>query len=338
MKKQIRHETADEQTARMLEHAVSMQPNSTKALGLLALVKSQLALGAGPRDAPTLVQGAEGIARRALSIDSHEPNALLAMFELQGATLDWFTRDQRLRQIVGIDPGNVIAIAELTLLTQSVGYVRESNDWNERALALEPLSANFLGRRALKRWFLGRTSEADKVVDQVRALYPNDPWLWFVRMHIYLFTGRVSAARAMVDEDPDARDHPQLTGIWRTSIAALDQPTPENISRAREACVNGAEMSPLFATEAVLIMCALRDVDTAFDIANAFLLARGPLAGKKKPGRGEPEVAWRIACQWMFTPPAGVMRSDPRFLPLCDGIGLADYWRRRGVRPDYQRA
>jgi hypothetical protein len=39
----------------------------------------------------------------------------------------------------------------------------------------------------------------------------------------------------------------------------------------------------------------------------------------------------------MFTPPAAAMRPDPRFLPLCDGIGLTDYWRRRGVKPDYLR-
>jgi len=31
-----------------------------------------------------------------------------------------------------------------------------------------------------------------------------------------------------------------------------------------------------------------------------------------------------------------VMRADPRFLPLCEGMGLVDYWRALGVRPDYQ--
>jgi len=32
------------------------------------------------------------------------------------------------------------------------------------------------------------------------------------------------------------------------------------------------------------------------------------------------------------TPPA--MRLDPRFKALSDGLGLTDYWRRRGIGPD----
>jgi hypothetical protein len=40
----------------------------------------------------------------------------------------------------------------------------------------------------------------------------------------------------------------------------------------------------------------------------------------------------------MFTPAAKPMFNDPRFLELCQGIGLTDYWRRRNVKPDYQLA
>jgi hypothetical protein len=28
------------------------------------------------------------------------------------------------------------------------------------------------------------------------------------------------------------------------------------------------------------------------------------------------------------------MRLDPRFKPLADGLGLTEYWRRRGLGPD----
>jgi hypothetical protein len=30
------------------------------------------------------------------------------------------------------------------------------------------------------------------------------------------------------------------------------------------------------------------------------------------------------------------MQSDPRFAALCDGIGLTEYWAKRGIKPDYQ--
>ena len=60
---------------------------------------------------------------------------------------------------------------------------------------------------------------------------------------------------------------------------------------------------------------------------------------REKPGStlAAQDAAWRIGTQWMFLPPSHAMRADPRFLPLCDAIGLTDYWRRRGVKPDYQQ-
>lgn len=335
----VRHGTADERTVHMLEQATSIESDNAKPWGWLALVNSLIAQHADPKDTERLVDQAQRAAQRALSINAKEPHALLAMFELEGSTLDWFTRDQRLRQIITIDPKNVGAIAELVLLTQAVGFSRESWQWNERALALEPLSADYLGKRALKLWILGRTSEADKVVDQVRALYPNDPWVWFVRLHIYAFTGRIAAAQAMLADAPAGSVQPKLAGIWRTALAAMAHPTSESIAKAREACIDGTQISPNFADEAIAIMCALRDVNTAFDLADAFLFSRGPLAARQSGNaNAAQQAAWRVSTQWMFTPAAAVLRVDRRFLPLCDGVGLTEYWRKRGIKPDYQRA
>ena len=67
---------------------------SAEALGLLALVKSLLAQDSATgaqRWFPTLREPRSERLRSILG----SPNALLAMFELQGSTLDWFTRDQK---------------------------------------------------------------------------------------------------------------------------------------------------------------------------------------------------------------------------------------------------
>jgi hypothetical protein len=37
----------------------------------------------------------------------------------------------------------------------------------------------------------------------------------------------------------------------------------------------------------------------------------------------------------LFTPTAAAMRSDPRFMPLMEQMGLADYWDQRGILPDF---
>jgi tetratricopeptide (TPR) repeat protein len=329
----LRKETADERTVRSLQSAIAMQPDNARSLGLLALVNSILALTSEDKDTPRLVDAAEKSARRALSIDAKEPNALLAMFELQGSTLDWFTRDQTLRQIIALDPKNTIAINELVLLTQATGYCRESWNWNERALALDPLSSSSLGKRAMKLWILGRTSEADKVIDQLRSLYPTDSWAWFVRFEIYVFTGRIGAAQAMLDSNAPGHGGPGAMARWRTCLAALDHPFTATIAKARDACIQGAVTSPEFAGQAVMIMSSLGQFNTAFDIANGLLLSRGPIV----PRDTAHGAGWRIGTQWMFTPPAAPLRADPRFLAICDGVGITDYWRKRGVKPDYQQ-
>ena len=328
----------DEQTAAILKEAISIRPNSAKALGLLALLKSGLAQAVRATEAPAAVEEAEAITRSALAIDPKEPNALLAMSKLQGSTLDWTTRDRRLRQIIGIDPANLIAIGELILLLQAAGLNRESWNWNERALALEPLSVDFLTKRALKLWIAGRTAEADKVIDHARALYPNDPGPWWGRFVILALTGRAQAAQAMLDPDPARIGSKDDLALWRAALNALQRGSPESLSRAREAAFEAARVPGGSAGEAVMILSALGQVDFAFDVANGFLLSRGSIVRREQPqSKKELNAApSRINTQWLFTPSCKIMRSDPRFLSLCDGLGLAEYWRRRGVRPDYQ--
>jgi len=324
-------------TTRIFKEALSIRPSSAKAWGLFALLKSGLAQRIVGKESSIAVDEAEAAARRALAIDPQEPNALLAMFELQGSTLDWISRDQRLRHIIAIDPGNITAIGEIILLLQAAGLNRESWSWNERALAIEPLSLDFLSKRALKLWIAGRTSEADKVIDQVRALYPTDPEPWWVRFIILALTGRPRAAQAMLEGNPAMLGTPEELKLWRASLAALDQPSSETIARAREACFNTVRTATGDVAEGVMILSALGQVGPSFDAANGYLLSRGSVVrgGNSHANDGVSDASSRINTQWLFTPPCAIMRADARFGPLCDGLGLTDYWNKRGVKPDY---
>jgi DNA-binding winged helix-turn-helix (wHTH) protein len=335
----VRKGTADQRTIRTLENAVAIRPGSAQAWGLLAFLVSTQAQAADPKDAPRVIDQSENAARRALSLNAKEPNALLAMLELQGSTLDWTTRDQRLRQIITIDPRNLGAINELVPMLQAAGLNRESWNWNERALAIEPLSPIILGRRAMKLWIGGRVPESDKVIDQARALWPSNPWLWGVQFLILALSGRARAAEAMRDSDPAMAGPPVAGEMWRPSLVALEQRSPKAVAAARDACLKGAAIGAQLGGEAVMILSALGEVDAAFEVASGFLLSRGPIVRRgKRPFNAEfnNDAGWRINTQWLFVPATAAMRSDSRFLPLCEGVGLTQYWRSRGVRPDYQ--
>ncbi|MEO6434014.1 MAG: TIR domain-containing protein [Sphingomicrobium sp.] len=335
----LRAGTADEETNKQLERAVAIQPDSARAWGLLALIRILASPGADPKESGDLVRGSSSAARQALSLDPAEDNALLAMFHLEGSALDWATRDARLRQIIAINPKNVLAIEALVVLVQAAGMNQESYDLNERALALEPLSSDLLGLRALKLWILGRNSEADKVIDQARSLYPESQWVRWNRFLILALSGRSLAAGEMFKTDPSFARNPNAAKVWRTALSALDQPSEANVSAARAACLEGAVTTPELAGQGVLIMSALGQVDTAFDIANGFLMSRGPVVRREQAGGdAAKDAAGRINTQWLFLPAAASMRADSRFLHLCDGVGLVAYWRKRGVKPDYQLA
>jgi DNA-binding winged helix-turn-helix (wHTH) protein len=335
----IRTEDANREIIRSLEQATAIRPDSARAWGLLAFFRIIVAQLSEPKDAAPLIDGAQDAARRAFSLDPREPNALLAMFELQGSTLDWFTRDRRLRRIIAIDPTRIWAITELVLMLQAAGMNRESWYWNERALSLVPLSLDYLTKRAFKLWIAGRVTDADKVIDQVRALYPTNEWAWWARFVIFATSGRAHAAQAMLNSNPKMLSDPAEAAMWRVALPALIDRSAVPESRIREVCFHQAKVAGQTHGPAVMILSALGDVDGGFAIADGALLGRGPIVRIEQPGSNAAvqEAVDRTNMQWLFTPPCAAMRADPRFGPLCDGIGLTEYWRRRGVQPDYMK-
>jgi hypothetical protein len=176
------------------------------------------------------------------------------------------------------------------------------------------------------------------VIDQLRALYPTSDWAWFVRFMIYATTGRAQTAQVMLSSSPRMIADPNEAGMWRAALPALINPTSVAVARARQACLDAARKTSQVHGSAVILLSALRDVDGAFAVADGSLLSRGPIIRAEGP---DPKAALqnavdRVNMQWIFTPPCAVMRADPRFAQLCEGIGLTDYWRRLGVKPDYQ--
>ena len=319
----------------LYEQAVRLEPGNAKAWGLLAYFKSLKAEEVAAKEAAPMIDQADRAARRALAIDPKEPNALTALFLLHGPMLDWATRDRRLRDIIAIDHANMPAMRELMALLQAAGLTRESWIWNERILELAPLSKPNLIVRAMKLWILGKVTESDKVMDRVRGLWPLDQRAFAVRLMLFTLTGRPRAALAMIDDAPAEFDPATNFRIWQIAAVALDTRSPQAIEAARNVCMETARERPRSANSAVMILCALGRTDDAFEVTNGYLLWRGNVVGTGKADARAANDYSRRMTQWLFTPPAAVMRADPRFLKLCEEFGLVAYWRARGIKPDY---
>jgi DNA-binding winged helix-turn-helix (wHTH) protein len=321
------------------QQAAEMRPDNPKAQGLFALTQAMLAEGGG-REAAAAVQRADRAAHTALALDPNEPNARLALVTLQRSTLDLATNEDRLREILAMAPDNIATMDSLWGLLQSAGRSRDALALVERANVLEPFAAGNHFPKAQLLWILGRNAEADRVIDRAMQYWPEHQIVRFARFTIYAYTGRPRAALAMLD-DPKTRPQlysPEEISLWRVSLAALDQRTPASIAAARSANLDAARQNPKRSNIAILVLSALGQVDAAFEIANALLLFRRPAELRQQAPVRQPPVkstGWRSA-PWMFTPPVAPMRADPRFIALCDGIGLTEYCAKRGIKPDYQ--
>ena len=87
----------------------------------------------------------------------------------------------------------------------------------------------------------------------------------------------------------------------------------------------------------MMLLNLLGKIDEAFALAQAYYLERGPLLAAVEWRPGQPVVRGqrRRKTNMLFTPMSTTMQHDARFLPLMKDMGLADYWHRRGVRPDF---
>jgi hypothetical protein len=223
-------------------------------------------------------------------------------------------------------------------LLHSTGRCREALAVAERASAIDPLCPDHQARKAGRLWVIGRVAEADRVITRALELWPSHRIVWLIRLMIYAYTGRARAALAMLEDGKasPALFSPSAESVWRTSLTALDNPTARAVAAAREANISGSKATPAVAAQAILTLSALGELDAAFDIANGFLLGRGSVIVRPKPEKSVPTVngpGWRNTFG-LFTPPTKAMRLDQRFAPLADGLGLKEYWRRRGIGPD----
>ena len=330
---------SDAQGVRFLRAAVAIEPDNAEAWGLLSLaLRNTVEHSSASETAPT-VRDCEFAATRALAIDDREGNALAALAALRPAFGDWAAAEDRLRNVLAVVPDNVAARSHFGVLLQSTGQEQESARWLERTVQLEPLSPVLQLRLAWKQWMFGRTAEADQTIDRALQLWPRHAGVWNIRLMLYGLTGRSRAALAMI-EDADSRPPTLLErqrSRWRLLLIALETRSPADVTAARAAIMAAAIRAPGSAVNGIMILSMLGETDAAFAVAQGYLLRRGPLIGPLRAGRGEVSVndqRWRKTMM-MFTPAVAAMQVDRRFLPLCAGMGLVDYWRRRGITPDF---
>jgi hypothetical protein len=194
---------------------------------------------------------------------------------------------------------------------QRTGRIRDSLPLYRTAAELRPFGTGALYGYGQTLALLGN-GEAYSHFERTFAGLPSSfGWENWIGAAVFLGIGD---AEALLAAPPASISEPVLK-CWRDLNAAIrsqqQSARAAGAAKAKECLAAGVLTTP----PALWALSALGDLDDAFAVA-----------GDPRALSGAPAA--------LFAPPTRAMRADPRFLPLVEKLGLMEYWKASGTRPD----
>lgn len=329
----------DDGVIRGLQSSLANQASeSSEAWGLLALHLCRAAEYAPIEQCADIVHRCEEAAQAALSLDPTQPDARVALSSLSPLYGDWLGSRTRLLAVLADSPEHFPARHELAVLEMSTGRVSAAVPLIAGLMEEDPLAATLHYKRGYHLYCLGQFDAMDRVLDNALQLWPGHPGLWQCRTMTLAFTGRAAAALALLDDEGLRPPMPPATlDFHRWALTALADGGPR-IARETAEVLSDAAGWQTMAVAAIMYLSALGEAEQALAVCERYYLRDGE---KLVRLRYEPGIETSInemhrrATQPLFLPVTAPLREHPRFLRLCERMGLVDYWDYSGVRPDF---
>jgi DNA-binding winged helix-turn-helix (wHTH) protein len=321
-----------------LRAAAQGAPERADVWGLLALLLRHAVEYADADTCAELVGECEAAAARAQALAPGQPEANAAMIGLWPIFGDWSRRRADLLATLEKSPGHAPLLHDLLVLEMSTGRPGTAIQYLEPLHAEDRLAAIYHYKLVYQYWTLGRLAEADRVADRAMQLWPRHPAIWFCRLWHLAFTGRpAQAAQQLADESNRPPIPLPALGTFQSTLDSLLDDSPELRANAVAANLAAAERGPAQCSHALIQLGGLGEVDAAFAVAQGYYLRSGPVTVSIRKTVSDPTVneQHRRVTQPLFIPTAAAMRADPRFMPLCEAMGLGDYWQSAGIVPDF---
>ncbi|WP_380876206.1 winged helix-turn-helix domain-containing protein [Sphingomonas sp. DBB INV C78] len=328
----------DSQAIALLDKAVRLRGDDGALWGKLALARARAQEHSAPPDPVRSGAAIENAVRQSLGRDPRNADAHAAMALLVPYYGDWLAAERKFDAVLAIDPGHVAMRDARAFLLNAVGRWREGSSDRIAFSRNEPLDAGLQFRLIYASWILGRVEEADRVANRAMELWPRHPGVWFGKLWLLACTGRLDRALAHI-QDTTARPPlpPTMVATLAASVRAAAAGGQAVRADAAQQILAQASKSPAAVINGMMLLNILGDLDQAFHLAEAYYLERGPILAAMQWRPGQPVVndQRRRKTNMLFVPVAAPMQRDPRFAGLMEAMGLADYWRKRGIMPDY---
>lgn len=241
------------------------------------------------------------------------------------------------QRALALDPECGPAQTALALLKPPFADYAEKLKLSARGYALartEPAVAHLYAGLLMA---VGRNREACAVFDAVVECDPSSPYSLAVRAYFYNAAGEtvrsIKMAKDLVEQFPTS-DYARymLDRIVRSTAADLVVDAQQRAAAKARLADRFAELHPVLDLASVGKAGRLGFVDIGFDHLFAAIAQGRPIAFDVSPdGRGFARANVAVG---LFVHPFRAMRRDRRFARVCVELGLYDYWRSSGTRPD----
>lgn len=302
------------ETRDTLAQVVEQEPNLAYAHALLALSEAMAIDEAPETMREGMRQRARAEAERARRADPTIGESYIALSLLE-RPMAWDARERFLREgFVNNERSSALNNFYSVFLLE-VGRVGEAVRFARRGVELDPLSTS--KRRSLARALLlsGDAAGARDIVEAMAAAYSEDRAHWAARLLVATWGGREDEALVLINAPMSGARTPRTRACMRDTIQAFRADAAAAASARVLTCYRAGDIT---ADDAIAALSARGDLDHAFEVARTGMIERGD-----------------TSTSVLFSPAAGPMRADARFMPLVNELGLLRYWNLNDRWPDF---
>jgi DNA-binding winged helix-turn-helix (wHTH) protein/TolB-like protein/tetratricopeptide (TPR) repeat protein len=310
--------------AQMIESAqrlVARHPDFAFGHSVLAAAYAEAAHSI---DVPDRVEGMRDAARReanlTLKLDPEDAGAYAVLAGLE-RPYNYRAEEEILRRGMKFakhpkEPLGALYSYEGTLLS-NVGRLREALSYQLIARATDEWGAPKTAKVALTYANMGDFPAARAWMRKAVQRWPNHSGVRSVRRYIAgFYEPPEDALEIITSMEAQASREERQAATWQafTEARAAHAKKPAAIREIREA----ADQGRITRENGIMMLAGLGEPKLAIDAANSALDHRQSLQ------------AW-----FLFTAVTRNLRQDPGFVPLAARLGLIEYWRETGKRPDF---
>ena len=259
-------------------------------------------------------------AKRALAIDKDNSEAYQALARLQPRTA-FAAREKLHRKSVEVRPGDCgCEYMDYGLFLSEVGRNSEAADSFKRAHDMLPLSLDVNAVWAESLYIADRPNEAEPVIRDLRALWPDAPYLRATVIRVAFWTKRYDAALSELSSSTVDLSEEERSAL-RLALLALKAGNTAMVARARVALRPLASKPAADLTMLLPALGATGGPDEALKILETSI-----------------DAGNRSGMLLLFEPTSAPVRQSPRYAGMVKRYGFLGYWRQSGRWPDFCKA